>query len=1006
MLNQKFSFVLCGPSGVMRTAHSIHMIILHKNSHILSTEYEDTQQVHTTLRKRKDSKPKEQPRIEDMPQDREEGVQIVEVEEERVTKIVEEEQKKKPEETEEEIIIIERDKKGKLRQKKKRRESLEAEIEIEQEEEAIRKVKKSLKPRRPNIGEDEFEVEEIEEFDTISETSIPSVALNIPRQISEVVPLNRTVEKAPGKPQDEKAKITLDTVNALTEEYLPTHESELDEVKSLKPDKRKASVSISPMEPYSITETTVQGGTGEFSDTFKPSTFSATTAIVPSESLVVSETLPSEAKPSVLITSTQETRGRAEVTMTLQEATTISETTISQNEVPTEDFVSPHSVKAEDTMLPQVGLTVYEVHEGQAEDNLEPMKTITTKPRVNFTPMEPVVVEEVHAQDKPGKYYPELIVPTEVASTTIISQTQRVTEEMHAPEKEGEYVPGRLPAGQTALVEVSYGGETAITQEQPIHESEGIFSPDRKVDAFEASPNVNLLESITVSTVDSQHQESTLAVEESKEVTADFNVVESSSIVTTETVTTEKERQYHPDDKPATKTAETTIFPLEIGSISSTVVQESEGEYIEGIKPTAALAETSFRPEEYLRVSEVQTADYPADFKDDLKFVTESGSLTVQTTEAKEIREVVVQYQENKMEDIPKPEERTVETTYDAIKSVEIFQTTSVEKEGDLKIYELPESHRGKAVPAHPVVSLQVEETRPEDTLGQVTDNIPTSATAKVERDDLRETVVGEIVTAEGLAPVEQDVIPDFKVAEVGIDEMESVRTTEVVIIEKETEYASIVEDKEVFASTEFTTQIAATHQEVRTESPTNESIPEDIPNKGVAQPIQTLLESITVSVQELAEKENIYNEDVKPSTKTATIELTETRPGPVTLEIVASDRENLFSPETRTQPDITAQPFIDAHTIAIKTETVTEQSTTDITSEAPKTNKAFSRQEALEELIITETNIAETEKPRGEEVKPTEHNAEIDMEAAENLTVNELVTVFNKVCVFQFYIC
>lgn len=988
----------------MRTAHSIHMIILHKNSHILSTEYEDTQQVHTTLRKRRDSKPKEQPRIEETPQDREEGVQIVEVEDERVTEVIEEDQKKKQEETEEELIIVERGKKGQLKQKKKRKESLEAETEIEQEEEVIQKVNTFLKPQRPNIGEDELELEEIEEFEIISETSIPSVALNIPSQISEVIALNRTVEQAPGKPQDEKAKITLDTVNALTEEYLPTHESGLDEVKSLKPDKRKAAVSISPMEPYSTTETTVQGGLDEFSDTFKPSTFSAISAIVPSESLVVSETLPSEAKPSDLKNSIQEVSGRAEVTMTLQEATTISETTVSQDEVPTEDFVSPNTVNAEDTMLPQLGLTIYEVNEGQAEDKLEPMKTVSTKPRVNFTTMEPVVVEEVHAQDKPGKYYPELIVPTEVASATIISQTQRVTEEMHAPEKEGEYVPGRLPAGQTALVQVSYGGETAITQEQPIQESEGIFSPDRKVDTFEAHPNVNLLESITVSTVDSQHQESTLTVDESKEVTADFNIVESSSIITTETITTERERQYHPDDKPATKTAETTIFPLEIGSISSTVVQESEGEFVEGIKPTAALAETSFKPEEYLQVSEVQTADHPSEFEDNLKFVTESGTITVQTSEAKEIQEVVVQYQENKMEDMTKPEERTVDTTYDAIRSVEIFQTTSVEKEGDLKIHELPESHRGKAVPSQPVLSLQVEETKPEDTLGQVTDIVPTSATAKVERDDLRETVVGEIVTAEGLGPVEQDAIPDFKVAKVGIDEMESVRTTEVVITEKETEYTRILEDKKAFASTEFATQIAATHQEVRTESPTNESIREDIPNKEVAQPIQTLLESITVSVQELAEKENTYSEDVKPTTKTATIELTETRSGAVTLEIVTSDRENLYSPETMTQPDFIAQPLVDAHPTAVKTETITEQSTTDITTEAPKTNKAFSRQEALEELIITETNIAETEKPRDAEVKPTEHSAKIEMEAAENLTVNELVTVFNKVCIFSSY--
>lgn len=969
------------------------MIILHEYSHILSAEYEDTEQVHKTS-KRKDSKPKEQPRIED----RDEGVEIVQIEDERETEIIEEDKKVEHQEIEEEIIIVERDKKGKLR--KKRKESLEAKLEVEQEEEIIRKTRKALKPKRPDVGEDEVELEEIEEFEVISDTSLTSVALNIPSQMSEIVPLTQSTEQAPGKPFDEKAKITLDTVNAFTEEYLPTHESEVDQVQTHKPDKRKASISILPMEPYSITETTIQGGINEFTDSFKPTTFAATSALVPSESLVVSETLPSEAKPSDLKTSVFEASGRAEITMTLQEATTISETTVNQKEAPSEDYISPSTVKAEDTFLPQVGLTVYEVQEGQAEDKLEPLKTVTNKPRVNITPMEPVVVEEVHAQDKPGKYYPELIVPTEVASTTIISQKQRVTEEMHAPEKEGAYIPGRLPAGQTALVEVSYGGETAVTHEQPVQEREGVFSPDRKADSFEAQPNVNLLESITVSTVDSQHQESALTVEESKKVIADLNVVEVSSIVTTETLVTEKEHHYQPDEQPLSKSADTVILPLEIGSVSSTMIQESEGEYIEGMKPTAALAETSYRPEESLRVMEVQTADYPSDFSEDLKFVTESGTVNVHTTEAKEIREIIVHDQENKMEDVQKPEERIVETIYDAIKGIEVFQTTSVEKEGDLRIYELPESHRGKTVPTHPVVSLQVEEIRSEDSVGQIAKDLPLSATAKVERDDLRETIVGEIVTAEDVAPVKQDALPDFKVAEVDIDEMSSIRTSEVIVTEKETEYTRIVEDREAYASTEFTTQVAATHQEVRTESPTGEYVPEDVANKGIAQPTHTLLESISVTVQELAEKENIYNGEIKPSTKNANVELTETIPGAVTLEIIANDRENIYSPEDQAIPDVTAQPLVDAHTIAIKSETITEQNAQDIVTDVPQTNKAFSRQEAMEELVVTETNIAETEKRWDEQIKPSEHNAEVEVEISENLTVNQLVTVLNRVCI------
>lgn len=972
------------------------MIILHENSHILSAEYEDTEQVHKTQRKRKDMKSLEQPRIDD----RDEGVEIVQIEDERETsEIVEQDINKEQQETMEEIIIVERDKKGKLKQKRK--ESLEAEIEVEQEEEEeeeeiIKKTRKALKPKRPKVGEDELELEEIEEFQVISDNSITSVAVNIPHQINEVVPLNRSTEQAPGKPYDKKAKITLDTVNAITEQYLPTHESEIDQVQHIQPDKRKASVSILPMEPYSITETTIQGGIDEFLGAFKPTTVAATSALVPSESLQVSEILPNEAKPTDLKTSLHEASGRAEITMTLQEATTISETTVNQKEVPTEDFISPNTVKAEDSYLPQMGITVYEVQEGQVEDKLEPLKTISNKPRVNITPMEPVVIEEVHPQDKPGKYYPESIVPTEVASTTIISQRQRVTEEMHAPEKEGTYIPGRLPTGQTALVEVSYSGETAITSEQPVQEREGIFSPDRKVDTFEAQPNVNLLESITISTVDSQHQESVLTVEESKHVTADLNLIEVSSIVTTETLVTEKEHPYQTTEQPLPKSADTIISPLEIGSVTSTLVQESEGEYTGTLKPTAALAETSYRPEESLKVTQVQTADYPSDFSDDLKFVTESGTIQVHTTEAKEVREVLVHDRENQLEDVQQPEERTVETIYDSIKGIEVFQTTSVEKEGDLRIYELPESHRGKTVPTHPVLSLQIEEVTSHDTVSQIPKDTPLTAVAKIERDDLRETIIDETIPHESLIPVKETPTPETKTADVDLNEMSSIHTSEVIVSEQETEYTQIV-DKQAYASTEFTTQLAPMHQEVRTESPTGEYVPTDL-QKGIAQPSHTLLESISVGIHELAEKENIYTEDIRPSGKIASVELTETRPGAVTLEIVASDRENLYSPEKRDQPDVTAQPLVDAHPTAIKSETITEYTTENIVADQPQTNKAFTRQDAMDELIITETNIAEAEREWNEEMKPQEHSADVDLQISENLSVNQLITVLNRV--------
>nr|XP_031826010.1 titin-like isoform X2 [Nomia melanderi] len=953
-------------------------------------EYEDTRQAHTTLREQ----------IEEGKEDRGEGVQVVETIEE--VEEIEKRKRKDAEEIEEEIetVIVETDKKGRLTRKQKKVDEIEKHVDVqeeeEKEEEVVEEARKVLKAKRPQVGRDELELEEIEEFEVKEDKSVASIMLNVPSQRHQIVPLDQITEQAPGKPELEKAKLTMDTVTALTEQLVPIQEKETD-ISQVKPVERKASLSISPVEPYSTTETTVQASTGEFSDTFKPISYEATPGIVPKEGLVVSEILTNDARVSSLTTVKQELSRTADVSMTVQEATTVYETMVSQKEVPTEDFVTPLAAEAEKTVLSQIGLSVYEVQEGLVEDKLEPLKTAPAKPRVNVTAVEPLVVEEVRPEDKPGKYYPELIVPTEIATQTVISQKQRVTEEMHAPEKEGEYVPGRLPPSQKAQVGISYGNETAVIEQNVIQESEGVYVSERKVDTFEAMPNVTLLEGVSVSTVQTQDTETDLTIEETKKVEADLNIVEISSAVTVETVPSEKEQDYQPGDKPATKTAETSISSLEIGSISSTIIQESEGIYQPDQKPTKVLAETSIRPEEHVMVSEIHTADYPSDFKDELKYVQESGTVTVQLTEAKVVQETLIHDQETKMEEVVKPEERVVDTSYDAIRSVEVFQTTSVEKEADLKIFEMPESHRGKTVPTHPVVSLEVEMTQPEDNLGEISKDAPSSGIAKIIPISLQETVVDETVVAEDLATVQKDKVPESKVAEVMLNEIESLHTTMVVASEKEAEYTEISEVKGAYASTEFATQVAPVFEEVRTHSPTGEYVPEETPASGVAQPSHVHLESLTIAMQEVAEKEDLYKIDVKPDGKTAVVELTEPRPGATVLEIIPHDRENIYSPDEKPQ-DYTAQPLISGHTVALKSETLVEQSTADISTEQPKLGTAVPQRDALEELIVTETNIAETEKIREEDTKPVTQSAEMEIcSKSEKLTVTEVMTVLSE---------
>lgn len=950
------------------------------------------------MRKRKDKTLEEQSQVDDTSRD--EGVEITEIEDTSILSITDDLTKEEMIETDDQLSVDVEEvirKKKKPINKKLRKKNVEEEVEEEEEEEEIelQKSKKVIKPKKSKLNREELSLEEVEELEVVPDEEVSSVILNIPSNQIESIASIAAVDQAPDKPQDETANVSVDSVNALIEQYDIVQEKEVDDVKSEISKTRKASLSITPVEPYSTTEIIVHDRTASIAEVAKPHSEEASTDVIFTEGIIISEVHPNEAKPTQ-ITEKDKSLSKADIVLTLQEAKIISEQTVNEKESSTADYISPATVQAEKTIIPQQGVSVLEVHEGIKEEKLEETKTIANKPKVTVDEIESIQVQEVYVSDKPGKYYPELIVPTEVASTSIIELKPHFTEEMYAPEKEGKYIPGKLPPLQSAETEFSSHGKAAIVTEELIQEKENVYQPDYQVDSHEATSEINLFESIRVSTTDIHDQESELAVEKSKRFNADISMEEQISVLALETTATEKEKPYKPDDKPEMKSAEKVVLQLELGIISSTMVQDSECEYTGAVKPTAAIAETVIRPEEHINVSEIQTADYPEEYRDTLKYVTDTGVVEVETTEAKFIQEIVVHDQEDTLEHVIKADTQHTELTVSEVKSIEVTQTTVGEKEQVLKVQDLPESHLGKEVPVQPVHSFETSETHLLDNAAPIIRDVLQPEVATVTSDNLQGTTVEEIILIESISAAEKDVLRETKKAEVQFEEKDSLHTTEVMVTETESEYESVIELKESSATTIITTHPVAAQEEVRTESPTENFYVEEVCEKNIT-PLQIPLESITVTVQESAEKEDIYTEDIKPSQKVANLELTEARLGATTLEIVANDREQTGIEETGKPQDAQANFDVTAHSVALQSETTVEQSTESLSGIQPCTSIALSRQEAFEELVITETNIAEAERAREEDVKPKTQQADTEITALENISISEL-TVLAKV--------
>lgn len=379
------------------------------------------------------------------PLDREEGVTITELPVDEqvavtersvaiVTQPVEEEiersQRKEREEEheEEELIIIEKTKAGGIRRQKKKIVKQESEEEVEIEIEVVgggkRKVKKTIKARQPDTEEEVIVEEYVETLKPLSAKSLQGLPfLSSPLNLAETVPAAVAAEIImDSKVLQEQVKVSLLTHTAISEQQVEAAEHEQDTLHGVVPEGVKAAPSVDTVEPYQVTEHNIHARAGEFQTTFKPQTYEASKTFVSSEGLLISETMPDH-KMGVIQDASEVQTTQATVSLTLKEAASVSQTEVALKEGDIKSDKLPKGQHADRSLIPQEGLSITEVTEGTSVNTLDTLlKPVPVKPKIQVPSAEPLVVSEVFPEAKPGKYYPELFVATEMATKTFITQ--------------------------------------------------------------------------------------------------------------------------------------------------------------------------------------------------------------------------------------------------------------------------------------------------------------------------------------------------------------------------------------------------------------------------------------------------------------------------------------------------------------------------------------------------------------------------------------------------------
>lgn len=864
----------------------------------------------------------------------------------------------------------------------------EVEIEVEIVGGGKRKVKKTIRAHQPDEDEEIFDEDTVGLLKRKESMEVQGLPLYEPSSVALTVPSEMPAELLTGRdvPQ-ERVKVSMLTHVAFTEQEVKSEEREQDKTQIV-PQGIHATPAQEVVEHLAVTQPHVQATPGEFDKAFRPQSYEASQTLVQNESIVVSETVADQSTVATKEVLKQETR--ASVALIPNEAASVMEIEASDKENIMESPKQPTQLRAERTIGTKEGLSVTEITEGLREDSFDGVfKPATVKPKFDFMPNESVLVSEVSSETKPGKFVPELIVPTETATKSVSVQQPLTTDMMQAPELEGDFFPGRLPPSQKANKGVT-PVEAAITSDLAVQEKEGDLASLRRPDQTHAVQDIATLEGVVVSSTQAQDSESTFTSEAIESKTVDIAFFQQQSVITYHNTSAEKEDTFIQGEVPDSKTAVTTISCLETSGVVKPIGLEVEGEFVPDQSPSVAVAETSIREEQPISIIEIQTNDVPSEFADILRYRTDEASSTMELIEAKEVTEVLLQDKESTLEVKDKPSPCSVETGYRHQFGVSIFEAFSGEKEEKLEVYDLPDSHKGKMIPTHPVVSLQVEETSAEDSTADFKKTVPQSETANTGTDTFQETVVQEAVVGEGTINYEADLAPASKYADVVVLEKEATTRIEVFTQDKEGTYSLPTEVKECYALTDISGQKLAVKSEVTPEDSATH-LDDELPKPGYAKSEQSTLDSIVISQSQLVEKEGLFINDTLPDLKTAFMQLPDELIGVAITNVQPHEAESEYIP-SETPKSSTASPSVPSREVAIQYLVHSEHSAVDLQQETPLLGRAKTESQPLSELIVTETAVAETEQDFKLDSKPSSHTAIVSLSTNESISLTETV--------------
>ncbi|XP_062534344.1 titin-like, partial [Armigeres subalbatus] len=861
----------------------------------------------------------------------------------------------------------------------------------------------SSKAHATVLSKESIEISEVnkieKEQDLDSRIKLPSVTPKYHILPSESIQTSETIaEDSPSKfypelavPTESARKVFIEQ-KSYTTHVLNAPEKEDIYVPGRLPPQQTADILLSTTESLQIAEQPSQEHESELSAEPKPASYKAIDSVTTLEGLTT-ETVNEAYSTRPFETETFETRT---ATVDFREQTTVSISKIISNETESDlaPFMLAPSAKASTTLSTlSIGESVEPfVHEKETLHQGVPRPYEATAESI-LEPIENIAVTEIETADTAGRFSPEAMERTEMATAAFTLQQSHSVSAVLTNEKEAAFVGRTDQKLAYASPQLNVQHQLEVTTHE-VNERETSFNTSQMpADQLARAVPTDMLKSVLI-------QETT-----------------------TNLSTTDMPHTTH-----ETSAAQVRTDELEVKTIAETTVYEGTQEYQKPVPPEQKTVDTTLQPNTELIVTEVVTEQREREGFDAQELAKDYAAKPVPTHSLKSVlvQETLVSdsvdqvpqalqmttsavVKDDRFEETVVSEAMVLEGTEQyaapeipALKSghtktepleglVVTEVITEVREQEGVKAEDIAKDYVAKTSASEALKSVLIEEVQISNITGELTKpDIQTSA-ATINRDELEQTTVMQALILEGLNKLLEDTTPEMRTAETALSPKRELTITEVFPEQKE---------REGFDIQEIAKDYVAKQTPSHTLSLVVVETTEATDSVGNVSTLQMMKSSATVKSDQFEEKivsetmvfeEASKHEEQEFNTKQAEpslVPITEL----VVTEVVAEQREKEGYDVHDIAKDYKAS-VLPSH--ALKSVMVQEVLTSDtvdrVVEEAVQSSAAMVRSDQLEQKTISETIAYEGVAQVPEDVKPAQRTADSVYQLISEVLVTEV---------------